>query len=77
MYDDIIDSINASLSLEELSNIAKQSLSMIYTKLESGGMYHPTCFVTSVGKNEYDVDMCFIDGRSSNTGMSYKDVFWL
>lgn len=73
MYDDIIDSINASLSLEELSNIVKESLSIIYTKLEADGMCHPTCFVTSVGRSEYDVDMCFI----SNTGTSYEEAYWL
>lgn len=77
MYDEIIDDINTSLSLEELGNIVKQSLAIMYLKLEAEGMYYPNCFVKSIGRNEYDVDICFIDGRSSNTGMSYEDVYWL
>ena len=82
MYDEIIDDINTSLSLEELGNIVKQSLAIMYLKLEAEGMYYPNCFVvTDIHydgvRNEYDVDICFIDGRSSNTGMSYEDVYWL
>ena len=77
MYDDIIKNINSDLSLEELGNIVKQSLATMYSKLEDEGMYYPNCFVKSVGRNEYDVDMCFIDGRSSSTGMSYEEIYWL
>ncbi len=77
MYDDIIKNINSDLSLEELGNIVKQSLATMYSKLEDEGMYYPHCFVKSVGRNEYDVDMCFVDGRSSNTGMSYEEMYWL
>lgn len=77
MYDEIIDDINSSLSLEELGDIVKKSLSLMYTKLEADGLYYPMCFVKSVGREEYDVDICFVDGRSSNTGMSYEEVYWL
>lgn len=73
MYDDIIDNINTCLSLEELGNIVKQSLAIMYSKLEADGMYCPTCFVQSVGKYEYDVDLCFV----SSTGMSCEDAYWL
>jgi hypothetical protein len=77
MYDNIINNINSDLSLEELGNIVKQSLATMYSKLEDEGMYYPNCFVKSVGRYEYDVDICFVDGRSSNTGMSYEEIYWL
>lgn len=77
MYDDIIKNINSDLSLEELGNIVKQSLATMYSKLEDEGMYYPNCFIKSVGRNEYDVDICFVDSRSFNTGMSYEEIYCL
>lgn len=75
--DEIISMINDDLSFEELGEITRTALSKIYIKLRSEGLYDPVALVKSLGENEWNVQMAFIDGESRNTGESYESVFYL
>lgn len=74
---EIIDIINDDLSFEELANITKISLAKIYSKLREEGLYNPIAIVKSLGSNDYDVEMVFIDGGSHSTGEHYNQTFYL
>ena len=74
---EIIDIINDDLSFEELANITKISLAKIYSKLREEGLYNPIAIVKSLGSNDYDVEMVFIDGGSYSTGEHYNQTFYL
>ena len=75
--DEIISMINDDLSFEELGEITRTALSKIYIKLRSEGLYDPVALVKSLGENEWNVQMAFIDGESRNTGEFYESVFYL
>ena len=75
--DEIVRMINDDLSFEELSEITRTALSKIYIKLRSEGLYDPVALVKSLGENEWNVQMVFIDGESHNTGESYESIFYL
>lgn len=75
--DEIISMINDDLSFEELGEITRTALSKIYIKLRNEGLYDPVALVKSLGENEWNVQMAFIDGESCNTGESYESVFYL
>lgn len=77
MYDDIIDNLNSTLSLEELGDIVKKSLSLIYCKLENDGMYNPYGVIKSLGRDDYDVEVIFVNNRACNTGKSYEEMYYL
>ena len=74
---EIISMINDDLSFEELATITKTLLAKIYSKLREEGLYNPIAIVKSLGSEEYDVDMAFIDGSSYNTGEHYNQIFYL
>ena len=74
---EIIDIINDDLSFEELANITKISLAKIYSKLREEGLYNPIAIVKSLGSDDYDVEMVFIDGGSYSTGEHYNQTFYL
>jgi hypothetical protein len=75
--DEIIRMINDDLSFEELSEITRTALSKIYIKLRNEGLYDPVALVKSLGENEWNVQMVFIDGESHNTGESYESIYYL
>lgn len=75
--DETISMINDDLSLEELGEITRTALSKIYSKLRSEGLYNPLAIVKSLGEDEWDVEMIFIDGGSHSTGESYGQMFYL
>jgi hypothetical protein len=75
--DEIISMINDDLSFEELSEITRTALSKIYIKLRNEGMYDPIALVKSLGENEWNVQIAFIDGESHNTGESYESVYYI
>ena len=75
--DEIISMINDDLSFEELAMITKTSLAKIYSKLREEGLYNPIAIVKSLGSEEYDVDMAFIDGSFYSTGEHYNQIFYL
>lgn len=74
---EIISMINDDLSFEELSEITRMVLSKIYIKLRNEGLYNPVALVKSLGENEWNVDMVFLDSSSHNTGESYESVYYL
>lgn len=74
---EIISMINDDLSFEELSEITRMALSKIYIKLRNEGLYNPVALVKSLGENEWNVDMVFLDSSSHNTGESYESVYYL
>lgn len=74
---EIINMINDDLSFEELGEITRVALSKIYSKLRNEGLYNPIAVVKSLGENEWNVEIVFIDGDSHNTGESYDQVFYL
>ncbi len=74
---EIISMINDDLSYEELGEITRTVLSKIYSKLREEGLYNPIAIVKSLGSDEYDVEMIFIDGSSHNTGEWYQQTFYL
>lgn len=74
---EIIDMINDDLSFEDLANITKTSLAKIYSKLREEGLYNPIAIVKSLGSDDYDVEMVFIDGGYYNTGEHYNQTFYL
>lgn len=75
--DEIINMITDDLSFEELSEITRTALSKIYSKLRSEGLYNPLAIVRSLGTDEWDVEMIFIDGGSHNIGEYYGQMFYL
>lgn len=75
--DEIISMINDDLSFEELSEITRTALSKIYIKLRNEGMYDPIALVKSLGENEWNVQIAFIDGESRNTGEFYESVYYI
>ena len=74
---EIISMINDDLSFEELAEITKTSLAKIYSKLREEGLYNPIAIVKSLGSDDYDVEMVFIDGGSYSTGEHYNQTFYL
>lgn len=74
--DDIINSLNNNdLSLNELSEIAKEVLSKIYSKVNTElDMYSPNAFIRSIGSSSYDVSIIFIDGNCWS-GESYENTY--
>ena len=74
------EDILSELSLEELSEVTKTALSLIYQKLrsEEGFGHDQHCLVTSIGDRYSYVDACIVDadgGRSNGT--HYDGVYWL
>lgn len=77
--DEIMSKLS-ELSLEELSNVAKESLARIYSKLrdEENFGYYQHCLVTSMGSESYDVSACIVDtDNGHNNGLSWDAVYWL
>ena len=75
-YEDIL----RESSLEELSEVTKLTLSLIYQKLREeedfGCCQH--CLVTSIGENDYDVSACIVDiTNGHNNGVSWDATYWL
>lgn len=74
---EIIAMINDDLSFEELGGITRTALSKIYSKLRNEGLYNPIAVVKSLGENEWNVEIAFLDGESRNTGEHYDQIFYL
>lgn len=74
---EIIGMINDDLSFEELAEITRTSLAKIYSKLREEGLYNPIAIVKSLGRDEYDVEMVFVDGGYHSTGEHYNQTFYL
>ena len=76
---DILGNMDESLSFDELSDIVKRALSLIYLKLrrESNFGYDQHCTVVSMGGNDYDVEIIITDGASHGTGEQYIRTYWI
>ena len=74
--DDIINTINnEDLSLNELSEIVKETLAKLYLKLETEvGMHYPDAFIRSIGSDSSDVSIIFVDG-DTYSGESYESTY--
>lgn len=61
------------MSLEELCDLVKAAMAHIHTKLrvEQGFGYDQQCYVTSFGPEEYNVNMCIVDGRPGYQGLDW------
>ena len=72
----IIDTIkDEDLSLEELGEIVKESLSKMYSQLRNElGMHEPIGIIKSIGDKSYYVSISFIESESSS-GESYEQVY--
>jgi hypothetical protein len=69
--------INEDLSLEELSEVVKEALAKMYSKLETEiGMHYPIGVIKSLGRDSYDVDIRIIDG-TCGTGEWYAQTYCL
>ena len=73
MNDNIMEEINENLSIDELGEVAKKALAMIYTKLrkEENFSYDMKCFVASVGYDDYDISLIFIDEPSDGESWAH------
>lgn len=66
------------MSLEELSEVTKVALSLIYSKLrnEKGFDYDQHCSVVSFGGESYDVELVVTDGTRYD-GENYISTYWI
>jgi GTP cyclohydrolase I len=74
---EIMNMINDDLSFEELAEITRTALAKVYSKLIEEGLYNPIAIVKSLGSEEYEVEMIFVDGNYCNTGEHYLRTFCL
>lgn len=74
-----MDLLNDDMTINELGDIVRCALSMIYSKLRSEHGYpcDTTCSVVSVGEHEYDVTLYFTDGSSFNSGEQHISTYWI
>lgn len=62
------------MSLDDLGDVVKHSLSRMYNKLreEEGFGYHQNVIVTSVGSEGYDVEVVIVDHDSHSSGVEWQ-----
>lgn len=76
--DEIINKIKNELTIEELSDIVKESLAMIYRKLrEDEGFGWDMSLSGTIGSEEYDVEILIINNESHNQGTYYLNTYKL
>lgn len=68
--DTILDNLDESLSLSELSYVVKRALSLICLKLrrEENFGYDQHCTVVSFGECDYDIEIMVSDSYSHTSG---------
>lgn len=62
------------MSLNDLSEVVRCSLSRMYNKLreEEGFGYYQNVIVTSIGSEEYDVEVIIVDHDSHSSGVEWQ-----
>lgn len=75
--DDMLNKIKNELSLEELGEIVKCGLSTIYRKLKDNeGFYAEIyCFVKSIGDEDYETEVVFINGDIYGNDINYITAY--
>ena len=75
----ILENLDESLSLSELSDVVKRALSLICLKLrrEENFGYDQHCTIVSFGERDYDIDIMITDSRSYGTGEQYIRTYWI
>lgn len=72
MNDNILEKINEDLSLDELGDIAKKALAVVFDKLNKQN-YDPyrTCVIQSIGDTADDWSIVFMDKAENGETWTY------